>query len=273
MKSPAFQIYPTEFVSDINVIVMTGAEVGAYALLMFVCWIENGLPDDLDELAAVGKMEVEAFKSSWERRIKRCFVMREDGLWDHPRHQAERVKQQDFSRKMADAANRRHHPGKPSPLPRQQVGTAKAMRRECSLSLSSITTVPEQIPEIPTTPPPKSPRSSKSRAGLVTTEQEVAFFGYYRSKHPRRGPPDDEQIRKVRKAYLSFSDEQMRQAVDGNLEDPWAVKTGKHEIGWIFRDHDHISQAIEHYHRANAPLVDDQGRLTADGQRVFGGAA
>jgi hypothetical protein len=107
----------------------------------------------------------------------------------------------------------------------------------------------------------------------VPTPDEAELFAHYRVKHPRRGPPDDDQIRKVRRGFVSFNLEQMKQAVDGNLEDEWCVKTGKHEIGWIFRNNDHISRAIESYHRAHAPLFDDDGKLTADGQRVFGSAA
>lgn len=129
-KSPAFQFYPADFLSDLNVIVMSAAETGAYALLMSVCWIENSLPDDITELAAVSKMG-DSFADSWGKRIKRCFVLREDGRWDHPRLQAEREKQQAFSEKMSAAANRRHHPSKPkqsrgnaNAVPRHQVGNA-----------------------------------------------------------------------------------------------------------------------------------------------------
>jgi len=131
LKSPAFQFYPGDFLSDLNVIVMTGQEVGAYALLMSVCWIENGLPADMDDLAHIARMDVQAFEESWNKRLKRCFLLREDGKWDQPRLQAERLKQQEFSRKMSEAATRRHHPEPKPPkgggkeaMPTHQVGNA-----------------------------------------------------------------------------------------------------------------------------------------------------
>jgi len=126
VKSPAFQFYPGDFLSDFNVIVMTAQEVGAYALLMCVCWKENGIANDMDELATVSRMG-DAFAESWEKHIKRCFILREDGRWDHPRLQAERVKQQDFSAKMHDAAMRRYSKAEPrqkKAMPKQQVGNA-----------------------------------------------------------------------------------------------------------------------------------------------------
>lgn len=129
-------------------------------------------------------------------------------------------------------------------------------------------TTQEIEPEAPTVPDiPR--RSKKKMGGLTATPEESELFAHYRQKHPRRGPPDDDQIRKVRRALAGYSLESLKQAVDGNLEDPWCVKIGKHEIGWIFKNNDHIDRAIESYRRANAPLYDDSGKLTADGQRVF----
>ena len=127
MKSPAFQFYPGDFLSDLNVIVMSGAEVGAYALLMSVCWIENGFPNDMDDMAHVAKMDPNAFAESWSKRLSRCFLLREDGKWDHPRLQAERVKQQAFSQKMSEAGARGGRGHKAKVKPAQRVGEAEAL--------------------------------------------------------------------------------------------------------------------------------------------------
>lgn len=139
MKSPAFQFYPGDFLSDFNVIVMTAQEVGAYALLMCVCWKENGITNDMEELATASRMG-DAFAESWEKRIRRCFILRDDGRWDHPRLQAERVKQQEFSAKMHDAALRRHKKGEP----RQKVGKAKVQVGNALQSSSSISSSKEE---------------------------------------------------------------------------------------------------------------------------------
>lgn len=93
VKSPAFQIYPAEFLADGNTIVMNTTEIGAYCLLLFVCWRENGLPDNVDELAVLARMTDKQFQSAWDKRIKRCFQMRDDGRWTHKRLEKERDKQ------------------------------------------------------------------------------------------------------------------------------------------------------------------------------------
>jgi uncharacterized phage protein (TIGR02220 family) len=47
MKNPpAFQFYPQDFISDINVQAMTLEERGAYITLLCHCWIEDGIPKD-----------------------------------------------------------------------------------------------------------------------------------------------------------------------------------------------------------------------------------
>lgn len=93
MKSPAFQMYPADFLADQNTIVMSVSEIGAYCLLLFVCWNENGLPNDMNELARSARMPLKQFQLTWEKRIRRCFLMREDGKWTHKRLEKERDKQ------------------------------------------------------------------------------------------------------------------------------------------------------------------------------------
>ena len=43
-KPPAFQFYPKDFVSDLNVASMTMEERGQYITLLSHCWIEDGIP-------------------------------------------------------------------------------------------------------------------------------------------------------------------------------------------------------------------------------------
>ena len=47
MKSPAFQFYPKDFMSDLNVASMTMEERGKYITLLCHCWIENGIPAEM----------------------------------------------------------------------------------------------------------------------------------------------------------------------------------------------------------------------------------
>ena len=54
-KSPAFQFYPQDFISDLNVQVMPTEAIGAYILLLCHDWIEGGIPDDDRILAIITK--------------------------------------------------------------------------------------------------------------------------------------------------------------------------------------------------------------------------
>ena len=94
MKSPAFQYYPADFLSDHNVLVMTAAEVGAYWLLLSVCWQQESLPDDIDLLSAIARLPRPQFIKAWETKIRRCFTQREDSRWIHKRLEREREKQE-----------------------------------------------------------------------------------------------------------------------------------------------------------------------------------
>ena len=101
-KSPAFQFYPSDFLSDKNVAVMTAAEVGAYWLLISYCWQSGGLKDDVEYLAQLARVPVSRFRKMWELKIKTCFIKTDvDNILDHPRLQREREKQNEWRAKSA----------------------------------------------------------------------------------------------------------------------------------------------------------------------------
>jgi len=93
VKSPAFQVYPSDFLADANTLVMSTIEIGAYWLLLLTCWKENGLRDNVDDLARIARLSVKQFQPLWDRHIERCFTKREDGKWTHKRLEREREKQ------------------------------------------------------------------------------------------------------------------------------------------------------------------------------------
>jgi uncharacterized protein YdaU (DUF1376 family) len=100
--SPAFQYYYKDFRQDPNTIRMTTVEVGAYWLLINECWDkDNKLPKDLDSLADIARMPVEAFEVIWERAIKRCFKERKTFYW-HKRLAEEIEKQKEWSAKHSN---------------------------------------------------------------------------------------------------------------------------------------------------------------------------
>lgn len=126
MKAPAFQCYAADFLADMNVAMMSAEEVGAYWLLILYCWREGTLPDDVEELALLARMQPEAFSRSWEKRIRRCFEQNGEGHWVHPRLESERNKQAENRDKKIRAANARHHPEAAQP-PRSDNADAMQM--------------------------------------------------------------------------------------------------------------------------------------------------
>lgn len=101
--SPAFQFYPGEYLADKNTIPMKTVEHGAYCLLIWVAWEQDGLPDDMNELADIARLPVEEFVPMWERRIKKCFVWDEKKkLFFHPRSLKEIKKQKAWKKKKSE---------------------------------------------------------------------------------------------------------------------------------------------------------------------------
>ncbi len=103
-KSPSFQFYPTDFLSDKNVILMSAEEVGAYIRLLCVCWIEGDLSEDITELALIAKVTGKRFTQIWEKRIKVCFSYDDKKhKFFHKRLREEIKKQKAFRQKKSDA--------------------------------------------------------------------------------------------------------------------------------------------------------------------------
>jgi uncharacterized protein YdaU (DUF1376 family) len=108
-KSPAFQFYPKDFLSDGNQAGMSLQECGAYIRLLCVCWNEGTLPNDVTRLARYVGATVPQMRKLWPA-VQRCFRLDADGLYRHPRLERERDKQSEYRRRQSDAAAKRWHP-------------------------------------------------------------------------------------------------------------------------------------------------------------------
>lgn len=173
----------------------------------------------------------------------------------------------------ADRERARKKRGKSAAVPRKMSVTE---RNGTEQTTTTTTGADESAsPKLTVEPPlPALPRSKETaKRGLVPTEDEKFVLAHYRKVHPRRGPADDAQIRKVRKGLLSFTKEQLCEAIDGNKEDPWHSEKNKHELAYVLRDNDKISEFIDRYHAINAPISDGKGGLSEAGQRYFGRVA
>ena len=105
-KSPAFQLYVKEFLSDANQAGMSLQESGAYIRLMCFEWNEQGkgLPDDAVRCGNMIGATTGQMKTMW-RALRSCFVSHptEASRIVHPRLQKEREKQTVFKRRKSDA--------------------------------------------------------------------------------------------------------------------------------------------------------------------------
>lgn len=103
VKSPAFQFYPNDFLSDANTIVMTAEEIGIYWLLICVCWKEGGLPNNFKKLSKIARVGEKKFKKLWDASLKICFYLNENGdRYGHARLDAERAKRSEFTASQSE---------------------------------------------------------------------------------------------------------------------------------------------------------------------------
>lgn len=112
-KSPAFQFYPNDFLSDRNVVVMSMQERGVYITLICHAW-QSPLPADVAQLAKFCGVPLTAFRKFWPA-LAVCF-REQDGYLVHPRLERERLKQVEYRRRQSDrgkasgVSRRKHEP-------------------------------------------------------------------------------------------------------------------------------------------------------------------
>lgn len=80
-KSPAFQLYPQDFISSLDCQIMTLAEFGAFNWLLYHSWIQSPqcyLPNDIKILARLLRISNEEMDGMWENSLKKKFQVSED---------------------------------------------------------------------------------------------------------------------------------------------------------------------------------------------------
>ena len=105
-KSPSYQWYPKDVLTDKSVMRMNHVEENCYRRLLDYSWLENGLDDDVFLLAAYCKMsgQVEQFKKIWSV-VKKEFSLR-GGKWKNSRQERERRKQKSNSKSQSERAKK-----------------------------------------------------------------------------------------------------------------------------------------------------------------------
>lgn len=104
-KAPAFQFYPKDYLSDMNVQALTIEQEGCYIRLLSYCWLEGHIPNDLAILSRLCKG---ANTEAIQQVVAICFVRDEKHPeWlVHPRLDEERVKQAEWAAKSAEGGRR-----------------------------------------------------------------------------------------------------------------------------------------------------------------------
>ena len=168
-KSPAFQFYPKDWLSDGPVREMTHEQKGIYADLLSIYWIEEGLPSDLGRLARLTGVPARRFEKLWEP-IGRCFRIEGDRLVQK-RLEEEKAKQDAF-RKMQSVKGSKG--GKPSAVntdskPGLSRGEAQP-KPESSFPFPSPSSFPSPSPEVGTEAPALPPADRTERAIKASTD-------------------------------------------------------------------------------------------------------
>lgn len=245
MKSPAFQFYPDDFVGSGKVGTMTTEEVGTYTLLLCLDWNETGFVYDEEELARWCKLSRAKFRKAWVR-VSRCFVER-DGRLFNPRLEAERTKQAEWrekSRKGGIASGEARAKGGSTTL--EPDGQANG-----NTPSPSPTPVTARSTDSGADAPPKTRTIALRPSGPAP--DVLAVLEYYRARHPRRKPGPKELTLIGKALSWGYSASDLREAIDGNADDPWHAEKGKHDLGYVLRDRGHIDDARAK-HAAQSPV-------------------
>jgi len=118
-KSPAFQFYPADYLSDSNTIAFTAEQDGHYLRLLCLCWLEGSIPIDPRPLLKGGATITDECLNP----VLKCFRLnRKKTAMVHPRLDAERCKQIAWREKSSAG-------GKASALIKQELNNGNGASR------------------------------------------------------------------------------------------------------------------------------------------------
>lgn len=170
-RAPAFQFYPSDFISGEKVARMSYTEVGIYIVLLSHAWLAKGLPTNVTEIAKMLKVNPQRFARLWCGVLSECWV-EDGGRLVNPRQEVERQKQADYrgqqsARGKASAASRRKQPH----VNAGSTGVPTGRQPEANSSSSSSSSTPVQRPS----------GASRAREGptLVTPPKAFANVAHF----------------------------------------------------------------------------------------------
>jgi uncharacterized protein YdaU (DUF1376 family) len=205
-RSPAFQFYARDFLSDVRVMAMSLEQLGAYWKLVSICWIEEGLPSDPAMLARLLHVSPTKMAKLWPA-IEPCFRL-ESGLYQHPRLDRERAKQDEYRTIQSTAgkngaakrwAKARHSDPIDSPMAKHSSSSASS-----SASATAVKSVEHA-----------RPRPTGASGGSYMSQSNVAYS--YRGHTLNRGPHFDafvERFNGDREAFRVWLDAEIDACYD-----------------------------------------------------------
>ncbi len=99
-KSPAFQLYASDFYMDISG--WDNDEVGIYLRLLLHQWVNGFIPPDLKTLSKISQEKVQKFTKKW-KKIEQKFIKNNEGNFINLRLENERIKQLEHREKLAES--------------------------------------------------------------------------------------------------------------------------------------------------------------------------
>src|SRR4030095_3596168 len=105
-KTPAFQFYPKDWLTDDKVQAMSLSERGLYITLLCHAWLHGSLPGTESALVRITNVRKTVFNRLWNGTLKSCFISSATGHLHNPRLERERQKQAVFRELRAQAGRR-----------------------------------------------------------------------------------------------------------------------------------------------------------------------
>jgi uncharacterized protein YdaU (DUF1376 family) len=173
-KAPAFQFYPGDFLADENVMAMTATEVGAYWILVCLCWREGSIPADPARAARCAKNVAPEMIEGW---LLECFEPHPDDETRliHPRLERERRNQEEWREKSrrggAESAKRRAL-AKQTSTKRQPSVKGGSSNAQPSVNTSSSSSSSSSIKGKKPAPLPTTAYGEFSRCNLTEGQHE-----------------------------------------------------------------------------------------------------
>lgn len=135
-KAPAFQFYPKDWDTDVNVIPMTYEEEGVYWALCRMVWLHGTVTANLDELRLLlkGRPSLKQVEKWWVR-IGPCFEVHGNRLI-HKRLDRERKAQAESRERRAEAAKKRWDKEHSNADAMQMQSITNDTAKQCSPSAS-----------------------------------------------------------------------------------------------------------------------------------------